>query len=189
MIDYAQESGRGGRAGELADSVIVVEQGEVERAMQQKGDDLDVQAMGMFLVGSGCRRGLMSSYLDGKRVECNDIDLAGCDRCGEGSSEWYAAQARASREWEQVQAVMDELRHGCALCWVLQQRGEEEDEEEDGRSRVWQEHKTIVCSEWVGLTGADMDKFRRDGKGTHSCRRCWVSQKYCATGEDIRNRH
>jgi superfamily II DNA helicase RecQ len=30
MIDYAQESGRGGRAGERVDLVVLVEQGEVE---------------------------------------------------------------------------------------------------------------------------------------------------------------
>jgi hypothetical protein len=62
MIDFAQESGCGGRADERVDSVVLVEKGEV--------DDLNVQAMGMFLVGKGCRRGLMSSYLDGKAVEC-----------------------------------------------------------------------------------------------------------------------
>jgi hypothetical protein len=36
------------------DSVVLVEQGEVERTMKQRSDDLDVQAMGMFLIGSGC---------------------------------------------------------------------------------------------------------------------------------------
>lgn len=43
MIDYAQESGRGGRAGERVDPVILVEQGEVGRTMRQRSDDLDVQ--------------------------------------------------------------------------------------------------------------------------------------------------
>jgi hypothetical protein len=35
-----------------------------------------------------------------------------------------------------------------------------------------------------------VDGFRqkiRDGGGGHSCRRCWVSQKYCATGEKWEN--
>jgi superfamily II DNA helicase RecQ len=83
MTDYAQESGRGRRAGKRFDSVILVEHGEVEQTMKQKNDDLDVQAMGTFIIGSGCRRGLMSGYLDGKRVECNDLETAGCDVCGE----------------------------------------------------------------------------------------------------------
>lgn len=79
MIDYAQESGRGGRAGERVDSVIVVEHGEVERIIEQKSDDLDVQAIGMFLIRQGYRRGLISGYLDGRQVECKNVDLAGCN--------------------------------------------------------------------------------------------------------------
>lgn len=85
MVDYAQESGRGGRAGERVDSVVLVEKGEMERTMKQESGDFDVQAMGVFIIGSGCRRGLMSGYLDGKRVECNNLETAGCDWCGEGA--------------------------------------------------------------------------------------------------------
>jgi len=181
MIDYAQESGRGGRAGERVDSVILVEQGEVERTMQRKSEDLDVQAMGTFLIGSGCRRGLMSSYLDGKRVACKDIESAGCDRCGEGTREWQDSQRETSMEWQQVQEVMDEIREGCAMCWTLGEAGTDE----------WQKHKAMQCTAHSGITGIEVDRFRRgirDGGGSHSCRRCWVSQKYCATGEDISNR-
>jgi hypothetical protein len=181
MIDFAQESGRGGRAGERVDLVIIVERGEVERTMQQKSEDLDVQAMGTFLIGSGCRRGLMSSYLDGKRITCNDIESAGCDRCGEGLSEWQDAQAEASLQWEVVQGAMDEIRRGCAVCWALGEAGTE----------AWQEHKTMQCTKHAEVTGVEVDRFRggiRDGGGGHSCRRCWVSQKYCATGLDISNK-
>jgi superfamily II DNA/RNA helicase len=110
MIDYAQESGRGGRAGERVDSVVLVEKGEVERTMKQKSDDIDVQAIGTFIIGNGCRRGLMSGYLDGKRVECNDVETAGCDRCGEGTRGWQDAQREASLEWQQVQEVLDDWR-------------------------------------------------------------------------------
>lgn len=33
-MDFTQESGRGGRAGETLDSVVLVEHGEVERTME-----------------------------------------------------------------------------------------------------------------------------------------------------------
>jgi hypothetical protein len=66
------------------DAVILVAQGEVERRLQQKSDDIDVLAMGAFITDSGCRRALMSGYLDGKGVTCSDIKAAGCDRCGDG---------------------------------------------------------------------------------------------------------
>jgi len=158
MIDYAQESGRGGRAGERVDSVILVEYSEVERTMERKSEDLDIQAMGMFLIGSGCRRGLMSGYLDGKRVVCNDIESAGCDKCGEGTCEWQDAQSETSTEWQQVQEVMDEIREGCAVCWILGEAGTDE----------WQKHKTMQCTAHPSVTGMELDRFRRgirDGGG------------------------
>ena len=176
MIDYAQESGRGGRAGERVDAVVLVEKGEVERTMKQKSGDLDVQAMGVFLIGSGCRRGLMSSYLDGKRVECSDVEAAGCDRCGDGARVWLDAQQETSREWQQVQDVFDEVRAGCVVCWMI------------GDKEAWLCHRAMQCTAFPGVKGAELDRFRRgivDQGGSHSCRRCWVSQKYCATGEDV----
>jgi hypothetical protein len=60
MIDFAQESGRGGRGREVVDSVILVEHGKVERRLLQEADKIDVQAMGLFIISSGCRRLLMS---------------------------------------------------------------------------------------------------------------------------------
>lgn len=84
MIDFAQESGRGGRGGERVESMILVEMGTVERRMKEEREKIDIQAMGLFLLGSGCRRDLMSSYLDRKRVSCRNIESAGCDRCREG---------------------------------------------------------------------------------------------------------
>jgi superfamily II DNA helicase RecQ len=119
IIDYAQESGRGGRADKRVDSVVLVEHREVERTIRQKSDDLDVQAIGMFIIGSGCRRGLMSGYLDGKRVECNDVEAAGCDRCREGARGWQDAQREASVEWQQVQEELDKVRDGCVVCWLV----------------------------------------------------------------------
>ena len=53
MIHHEQESGQGRRAGERVDSVVAVGRGKVERTMKQKSDDLDLQAMGTLLVGSG----------------------------------------------------------------------------------------------------------------------------------------
>jgi superfamily II DNA helicase RecQ len=79
MTDFAQESGRGGQEGQTVDAVILVAQGEVEQRLQQKSDDIDVQAIGAFITDSGCRRALMSGCLDGKGVTCSDIEAAGCD--------------------------------------------------------------------------------------------------------------
>jgi hypothetical protein len=66
---------------------VLVEEGEVERRIKQDSNDLDVQAIGVFIISSSCRRGLMSGYLDGKQVEYSNLgsEAAGCDRCGEGA--------------------------------------------------------------------------------------------------------
>jgi superfamily II DNA helicase RecQ len=100
MIDFAQESGRGGRAGEVVDLVILVEHGEVERRLLQEVDKIDVQAMGLFIVGSGCRRLLMSWYMDRAGVSCGDLEQsAGCDWCGDGVRQWLDEQESSSWEW------------------------------------------------------------------------------------------
>jgi superfamily II DNA helicase RecQ len=88
LTDFAQASGRRGRGGEPVDVVVVIEHREVEKRVEEKSEDIDVQAIGQFLIGSGCRRELISAYLDQERVQCSDIKAVGCDRCGEGEQTW-----------------------------------------------------------------------------------------------------
>jgi hypothetical protein len=185
MTDFAQESGRGGQEGQTVDAVILVAQGEVEQRLQQKSDDIDVQAIGAFITDSGCRRALMSGCLDGKGLTCSDIEAAGCDRCGDGVRKWMEEKERHSREWQRVWEQMDELRQGCAICWVLRQCEDKNEEE------AWRGHWTIQCNRDAEVNTQVVDGFRRkirDGGGGHNCRRCWVSQKYCATGEKWENK-
>ena len=84
ISNFAQASSRGGRGGEQFDVVVLVEHGEVEKAMEREKDEIDVLAIGQFLISSGCRQELISSYLDQRGVSCRDIKAAGCDRCREG---------------------------------------------------------------------------------------------------------
>jgi superfamily II DNA or RNA helicase len=185
MIDYAQESGRGGRAGETVDSVILVEEGEVEYKLDKRGESIDVHAIGLFINSQGCRRGLMSEYLDGERVECGDIESVGCDRCGEGLIEWQEANTNWAREWEKVQMTMDELADGCGVCGVVGDAlGPVNDDS-------WTSHRSRECKKYQGLSGDELDAFRRlihYTKDSHSCTKCGISQIYCATKEDIRNK-
>ncbi|TKA79674.1 hypothetical protein B0A49_04713 [Cryomyces minteri] len=106
MIDFAQESGRAGRAGEAVDSVILVEDGEVERR-DGSLPRMDESAMMAFIQASECRRKVMSGYLDGRETACLDIDCAACDRCGEGVAEWHGAQREYEDEWRKVRQVLD----------------------------------------------------------------------------------
>jgi superfamily II DNA helicase RecQ len=97
MINFAQESGRGGQGREVVDSVILVEHGEVERRLLQEADKIDVQAMGLFIISSGCRRLLMSQYIDRTGVSCGDLEQsAGCDWCRDGVRQWLDEQESSS---------------------------------------------------------------------------------------------
>jgi hypothetical protein len=58
-------------------------------------------------------------------------------------------QSRASAEWEDVRAMMDEIWYRCGVCFVA---GE-------SRSEGWKRHKTVQCTAHAGLTVTDVDWF------------------------------
>lgn len=68
------------------ESVILVGHTEVEETAKRRWAEVDVQAMALFLTGNGCRRSLMSGYLNSKGVTCGAVEAVGCDRCGEGQA-------------------------------------------------------------------------------------------------------
>ena len=76
-----------------------------------------------------------------------------------------------------MQTVMDELVDVCVICWALGPMDPE----------VWASHWTRHCRAHRGLTGEELDMFRRHiryDEDSHSCSKCGISQAYCATGED-----
>lgn len=184
MINFAQESGRAGRGGEAVDSVILVEGGEDERrAAKDAGSSIDVWAMAAFIQADSCRRGVMSRYLDGKEVVCTDLGegAAACDRCGEGLTEWQISQSEAAEEWRRVREAMDELADLCPVCWVV---GDAVTGPGMDGSCL---HSLVGCRKYERLTQAGLDGFRRlisYNRDSHSCTKCGVSQRFCATGQE-----
>lgn len=121
----------------------------------------------------------MSRYLDGEEVTCADIDCAACDRCGEGLVDWRNWQSREAEEQQQVQRLLDELADSCPVCWIL-------DGEDDSYL-----HSLVGCQRFRGLGQVTCDEFRikiRYERGSHTCMKCGISQKLCATGEDRKAR-
>jgi len=173
MIDFAQESGRAGREGEAVDSVILVTEDEMDRMMVRKERTVDEEAMVCFVEASGCRRAVMSRYLDGEEIECLDMDMAGCDRCCEGTQDWVRSQVDAERDWGVVRSVLDELVDGCAGCWVTQE-GEDVHMHSMQRCQVQQELTQRACDEFRQLIRYEVR--------SHSCMKCGISQKFCVTG-------
>jgi len=85
MIDFTQELGQAGRAGEDVDSIIIVKEGKVERVLSSNKGGLDKKMICEFVTTKECRRQVMSLYLNNKEIECrSDTNMAKCNRCSEG---------------------------------------------------------------------------------------------------------
>jgi hypothetical protein len=54
IMDFAQASGCRGQGGEQVDVVVVVGHGEVEKQIEKESDDINMQAIGHFLIRSRC---------------------------------------------------------------------------------------------------------------------------------------
>jgi superfamily II DNA helicase RecQ len=101
LIDFAQESGRGGRQGEVVNSIILLEEHWEEReknfrARRRALATRDELAMLDFVRTGSCRRHVLSDYFDGlqlasddpddtysfdERQDCISSEMEPCDRC------------------------------------------------------------------------------------------------------------
>lgn len=167
IIDFAQESGRAGRAGEDVDSLIVCEQGRADRLYREAQNE-DQRSMAGFVRTQGCRRRVIGLALDGAEVSCSRGSLAHCDNCGEGITALEREYKQEAHERRLFGELMDEFVDCCARCW-LQAPGD--------------------CGRWAhsACTDQDWDGFReqlRFDKDTHSCFKCGLSQRLCRTGQD-----
>jgi superfamily II DNA helicase RecQ len=86
MIDFAQETGRGGRNGEDVDAIILLTDLESQKLRKTKAAKLSIDEMAIkrFIETKECRRLAMSAYLDKEGKTCRDVKGRGCDHCGEG---------------------------------------------------------------------------------------------------------
>ncbi|KAF3309942.1 hypothetical protein TWF173_010258 [Orbilia oligospora] len=88
------------------------------------------KALNDFVTTSGCRRRIMSKFMDGKSVDCMTLDAEPCDNCREDGGQaddvifeasLVRLDAKMAREG-QAQRIMDYLtlsRRSCAYCLFL----------------------------------------------------------------------
>jgi superfamily II DNA/RNA helicase len=87
MSDFSQQSGRAGRGGENVRSVIFVTQRAIEgmrKRLQVAAISHDEAAMIQFILANGCRRLVISKFMDyeDKQIECDNLEgAASCDNC------------------------------------------------------------------------------------------------------------
>jgi hypothetical protein len=89
LTSFAQQSGRGGRGGEVSDSIVIVRvkttsgRRRKEILSEYCVEQIDEDAMTEFLQVKGCRRQVMAKYFDGETegVDCRSTDSILCDWC------------------------------------------------------------------------------------------------------------
>ncbi|KAF4546947.1 Helicase conserved C-terminal domain-containing protein 1 [Elsinoe fawcettii] len=181
MIDFAQESGRAGRAGEEVDSVIIIEDGWVEGQLSRgRMRSTDEMAMLEFVRTQSCRRAVYSKYLDGEATSCDDADRARCDRCGEGEVDIQRSVRVLAEDRDSVVALLDAISGGCVPCWLRQTLSQTK----DGLHPTEWLHDDRDCRH-AASTRPRKERLRTKMKferKTHSCWRCSFSQKLCHTG-------
>jgi hypothetical protein len=152
-------------------------------------EEVDAEAMMEFVRTRGCRRAVMSRYLDGRAVDCGEIEgAATCDRCGDGRTEWQEQRRREGREWALVEATLNELADACAVCWLLTADGPGAQSSDGESENVDYMHARASCHRYVKPKDSALDQFRRgihyDDGESYACWKCGIEQRLCGRGDD-----
>jgi hypothetical protein len=133
MIDFVQESGRM-RAGGKSVIVLAQPQPQPQPQPQEHEQEMDdSEAIEAFVRTAGCRRAVMSQYMDGKLLSCAELqvrsreaaaEVAACDNCEEqqsgGRRAWQAEQAVQAVQEQAVCTKLDKLAQSiCPYCWAI----------------------------------------------------------------------
>jgi superfamily II DNA helicase RecQ len=89
LVSFIQQSGRGGRNGEVSESIIIVRVKKTHGWKQKEilsdytVEKVDEEAMTEFIQSKECRRIVLSKRFDGdfKDIDCINTDSVLCDRC------------------------------------------------------------------------------------------------------------
>ena len=133
MADYIQESGRGGRKGEVVNADIFLSQNDYTDLMALPEDSLtdDEVALQMYLRGDVCRNEILTGYLNGRELakNCRVAGALLCDICQgvidyrELKRKQDSAMAEQDREfkrrrtYDQQAQMKQDLVRKTALIW------------------------------------------------------------------------
>lgn len=196
IIDYAQEAGRAGRAGEGVAAVIVVEEKDwPSDDVRTDGQfELKTREVNSLIRTRGCRRRVLGQCLDNDTRDCKRIeDAVLCDNCqqqhmawkSELSAEGIIASAaygrRAARGMERIEAALNEVqelgKEACRICWIF----------EGARAAKHSWHDCSEVEESLMFEGCMKFQrgvdYRKDRQAKFlSCFYCHVSQSLCSDG-------
>ncbi|KAJ6438049.1 recq family helicase [Purpureocillium lavendulum] len=199
IIDYAQEAGRAGRAGERVEAVIVVEERDwpTEDPKTEAALELKTREVNALIRTSGCRRSVLGRCLDNDLRDCDRIDAVPCDNCQSERLRWKSELSsqgqimseayvkKVSRGMQRLQSALETVAElqsmACVICWMFEGSGAAN-------------HKWGTCNELDdGLSFVSCIEFqrginyRRDPQAAFlSCYFCHVSQGFCTEGYQTR---
>jgi superfamily II DNA helicase RecQ len=195
IIDYAQEAGRAGRAGERVTAVIIIEDKDwpAEDPAKDSCLELKTREVNSLIRAKGCRRSILGRCLDNDLRDCRGIDAVLCDNCQRQELLWKSESSsqglvmsqaygrKVARGLEQMEAALEEVgelgQWGCRICWMF--KGGE------GAQHTWLECSEIEeCLSFQGCMGFQGSiNYRRDRQAQFlSCFYCHVSQELCPDG-------
>jgi superfamily II DNA helicase RecQ len=195
MVDFVQESGRMRGGGK---SVIVVKQ-QPQQAIDDSQTMDNSEAIEAFVRTAGCRRKVMSQYMDGKQLSCADlqarelgVEVAACDHCEEqqssGQRAWQNEQAVQAAQEQAVRGQLDELAQStCPYCWgivheVFEGRagtaGDQGRQQQEAlKHRLWQCPRLPEMAEIEEIRGGV-----RYSREVGTCRKCGMMDYLCERG-------
>ena len=202
LVDFVQQTGRGGRrAGEVVESVVVVGgqgKGPGQGRPVRDGfvEEVNTGRMEEFMQTEGCRREVLSSFMDGVAGEtCGEVEggAEACDRCSAAAGAverdgdrgqqgwWTEVEAEAGRKEELGRQWLEEA--GCGVCRVVRQYGDRPGA--GGRVRAHEEGSGEQCTP-VGW--GEVRRWLRVEELT-CCYRCrlpldWCRERLEGTGAD-----
>jgi len=121
MVDFVQQTGRGGRrAGEVVESTVVADvRGVGEEKQVSDMEHMNRQAMEQFIKTRDCRRVGLGLFMDGRGADCREVAGELCDRCCEEGGQADQAEGldqgldKADQEMDQeVDQGLDQADQG-----------------------------------------------------------------------------
>jgi len=189
---------------------------EEQRTRERHNEALgpDGAAMIEYIKTEGCRRLVLGKYFDAADTikECHDSSSdnddndsetdsddqqqqhhaprkAPCDRCGGGMIAAGTELVRQSElEKEMVEEALDEMKLGCAMCWM---KSEAKDSHLEHGGQECESRELTVTDEADETTIIDVDTFRKQikyAKASKACRKCGINQRMCNTREDAKRK-
>lgn len=199
IIDYAQEAGRAGRAGERVRAEIVVEDKDWPAADVTQDHCLELHAREVqsLIRTTSCRRRILGRCLDSDLRDCKRLDSLRCDNCRRDELQWKSevssqglimSQAygrKTARGLEQMEAALEEIEElgamACRVCWLF--KGARAAQHRWGACD--QVEECLSFSNCMAFQG--QINYRRDPQAKFlSCFYCHISQTLCPDGYQSR---